>query len=146
METDYWTTRNRVLIVDDEDVIAVTLSLIFRAMGYETRTAWSAEEAVELLEEWRPDLALVDVFLPGMNGVDFGIYLRCVSPQCKVVLVSGHPGSGELRRDAARIGHEMELIPKPVHPRELLDRAAELLSGIEQIEETRSAAVVALMN
>jgi CheY-like chemotaxis protein len=145
METDYWITGNRVLIVDDEDVIAITLSQIFRSFGYETRTADSAEEAVGLLESWKPDVALVDVYLPGMNGVDLGIYLRCVLPQCKVLLTSGHPGSGELRRDAARIGHAMELIAKPVHPRVLLDCVAELLDSA-RIQDIRPGAAVALAN
>src|ERR1035437_9157359 len=69
------TSGRKILIVDDERTIADTLALIFATNGYEARTAYSAEQALEMLDEWRPDLAVIDVVLPGMNGIEFAIFL-----------------------------------------------------------------------
>jgi DNA-binding response OmpR family regulator len=117
-----------VLIVDDEKVIAITLGRIFSGIGYEVRTAYSAEEALTLMNGWTPELAVLDVSLPGMNGVDLAIHLRGLRPECRVLLISGKPDTQEVMERACRNGHELELMAKPVPPRILLDRAAELLA------------------
>ena len=62
--------RHRVLIVDDEHTIADTLGLIFAGNGDETRAAYSAQQALEIIAEWPPDLAILDVVLPKLNGID----------------------------------------------------------------------------
>lgn len=128
METDRVNASQRVLIVDDEKVIAITLGRIFSGKGYEVRTAYSAEEALVLLVGWAPQLALLDVSLPGMNGVDLAIQLSALSPECRILLLSGKPGTQEVMERACGNGHVLELIAKPVPPRILLDRAAELLA------------------
>jgi DNA-binding response OmpR family regulator len=116
-----------VLIVDDEKVISITLGQIFRGKGYEARTAYSAEEAMPILDGWAPDLAVLDVSLPGMNGVDLAIRVKALHPECRVLLISGKPETLEIVESAGRNGHILELIAKPVPPAVLLDRAAELL-------------------
>lgn len=121
------TSGSRVLIVDDEKVIAITLAHIFRVKGYEARWAYSAEEAIPLIESWAPDLAVLDVCLPGMNGVDLAIRLKAMLPECRVLLISGKPETLEVMERASQNGHVIELIAKPVPPTLLLDRAAELL-------------------
>lgn len=119
--------RQRVLIVDDEKVIAITLAHIFVTRGYEARPAYSAEEAIPVIDEWAPDLAVLDVCLPGMDGVDLAIRLKAMYPGCRVLLISGKPETLEIVERAGRRGHVLELIAKPVPPAVLLDRAAELL-------------------
>lgn len=118
----------RVLIVDDEKVISVTLSIIFASKGYEVRKAYSAEEGLSLLNGWTPDLALLDVCLPGMNGIDLAILMKGTYPQCCILLISGKPDSMDLLDRASRNGHVLELMAKPVPPGVLLDRAAQLLA------------------
>ena len=54
----------RVLVVDDERSISDTLVKIFATNGYETRVAYTAEQAGEISVEWLPDLAIIDVVLP----------------------------------------------------------------------------------
>jgi DNA-binding response OmpR family regulator len=54
----------KVLIVDDEENICATLAAIFTSRGYEARVAYSAEQAVEVIAEWQPDLAIMDVGPP----------------------------------------------------------------------------------
>ncbi|HTB95493.1 MAG TPA: response regulator [Terracidiphilus sp.] len=118
----------RVMIVDDEKLIADTLVLIFEQNGYEARSAYSAEEALQLIGEWHPDLAILDIILPQMNGVDLAILLKAEAPQCRVVLISGHVITDTLLHQAARDGHNFQVYPKPTPPADLLAKARDLLS------------------
>jgi CheY-like chemotaxis protein len=121
------TQNRRILILDDDVAIASTLETIFRQCGYEVRTAHSAEEAIETISTWTPDLALVDVMLPQMNGIEFGIVLQSNYPACRVVLVSGHPAAGDLLDTARQHGHVFEILAKPLHPLVILKTVSNLL-------------------
>jgi DNA-binding response OmpR family regulator len=118
----------KVLIVDDETNICATLAAIFTSRGYEVRVAHSAEQAVEMIAEWQPDLAILDVGLPKTNGIELAIALKASHPACRVLLFSGQPGTTDLLADAAADGHLFEIMAKPVHPTVLLGRPADLLS------------------
>lgn len=119
----------RILILDDEVAVAETLALIFSGCGYEARSAHSAEQAIETISTWQPDAAIVDVMLPQMNGIEFGIVLKSNYPACRVVLVSGHPGTGELLEMARGRGHDFEILAKPLHPDVMLEIVSSLLPG-----------------
>jgi DNA-binding response OmpR family regulator len=121
--------NRRVLIVDDEETISETLTEIFTHHNYEARAVRSAEEAIDVLAEWEPDLALLDVNLPKMNGVELAVALRTSHPNCRVLLLSGYPSTGELLHTAMKAGHVFEIICKPVHPTLLLNAVANSLSG-----------------
>jgi len=124
--------NRRILIVDDERPIADTLALIFRTQHYETRVAYSAERAIETLAEWRPDLAIVDVILPQMNGIDLAIVIKANYSSCHVLLFSGHANTALLLEEAGRKGHQFEVLAKPVHPNVMLERASALLGASEE--------------
>jgi DNA-binding response OmpR family regulator len=127
-------TIHRVLIVDDEPPIADTLALILRARGYEVRAVYSAEDAIETIAVWSPQLAIVDVMLPMMNGIDFSIVLKANHPGCEILLFTGQPDTGPLLEEALRKGHRFEVLTKPLHPAFLLDRVQVLLgTGREPI-------------
>ncbi|MGB6690496.1 MAG: response regulator [Terracidiphilus sp.] len=117
----------KILIVDDEVKVAETLDLIFSTRGYEVQVAYSAEEAIEILAEWKPELAIVDVMLPRMNGIDFGIALKSNYPDCVLLLLSGHPGTGDLLEGARERGHSFDILAKPLHPAFILDTVSNLL-------------------
>ena len=120
----------RVLIVDDERIISDTLATIFRKAGYDAKPVYSAEEALELLShgDWVPDLAILDVRLPKMNGVDLAVRLKAEHPTCKLSLFSGQPSTTEILEAASAAGHSFDILAKPVHPTELLDLASAMLS------------------
>jgi CheY-like chemotaxis protein len=118
----------KVLVVDDEKGTSDTLTLIFRNHGYQGRAAYSAEEAIDVIAEWRPNLALLDVNLPNMNGIDLAIALKTSVPNCRVLLFSGYPDTDDLLHAAAQAGHVFEIISKPVHPTLLLNAVANSLS------------------
>lgn len=119
----------KIMVVDDEATIADTLALIFSSNGYEARAAYSAEQALEMLEVWRPDLAIVDVVLPGMNGIEFAIFLKASYPDVHFLLFSGQPGTGNLLEEAKRKGHLFEILAKPLHPTFMLATVADMLSS-----------------
>lgn len=124
--------KRRILIVDDELTIADTLVLIFRTQHYEVEVAYSAERAIELLAMWRPDLAILDVILPEMNGIDLAIVIKANYPGCHVILFSGHANTALLLEEAGKKGYQFEVLPKPVHPNIMLERAADLLNGPQE--------------
>lgn len=123
--------NRRILIVDDEASVAETLEMIFRGCGYEVRAALSAEQGIETIAEWQPDLAIVDVMLPQMNGIEFGTVLKANYPTCHILLVSGHPGTAELLELARQQGHSFEILAKPLHPALILEIVAHLLPQLK---------------
>jgi len=124
--------RRRILIVDDESSIADTLQMIFQMRRYDARVAYSAERAVELIAEWQPELAVLDVILPEMNGIDLAIVIKANHPKCHVILFSGHTNTAMLLEEAGRKGHNFEVLAKPVHPELMLERASQLLEARDE--------------
>lgn len=116
----------RVLIVDDEKPVADSLAMVFSAAGYEARAAYSAEDAAETISRWEPRLAILDVVLPGMNGIDFAIQLETSCPQCQVLLFSGDQSTANLVQEALAKGRDFKILAKPVHPSFFLEKAAQL--------------------
>jgi DNA-binding response OmpR family regulator len=114
----------RVLVVDDERLIADTLALILNKSGFETVVAYSGAKAVELAEVLKPNVLISDVIMEGMNGVEAAIRISASLPGCRVILFSGNAATEDLLHGAEVKGHRFELIGKPIHPRVLLDRLA----------------------
>lgn len=121
----------RVLVVDDERTVADTLVIVFSNAAYEARAAYSAEQAIEVASQWLPDIAVLDVFLPEMQGIDLAKLFKAIHPTCRILLLSGQPSSVELVAQAAKEGHAFEILAKPIYPRLLLDRCAAML-GLDQ--------------
>ena len=78
----------KLLIVDDDPHLLESLRVVFGGL-YEISTAPSAEEAAVLLEQQEIDVMLLDVVLPGLNGVDFLRIVREIRPNLPVVMISG---------------------------------------------------------
>ncbi len=114
--------RSRVLIVDDECIIADTLALILEQSGYQTKAVYSGETAVESAMELKPDILISDVVMNGMNGIETALRIAVVLPGCRIILMSGNAATADLLLDARAHGHRFEILPKPLHPQILLDR------------------------
>ena len=119
--------ERRILIVEDEKVVADTLGQILAAHGYEIRVVYSAEDAVSIVSSWAPSLAILDVMLPKMNGIEFAVVLKENFPDCHVLLFSGQPSVEALMQKARNEGHEFEILAKPVHPTVMLNAISTLL-------------------
>ena len=118
--------RPRVLVVDDERIIAETLGIILRKSGFDTAVAYDGQEAVDKAETWRPDALVSDVIMPRMNGIDAAIRIAALLPACRIVLLSGQAVTADLAHQARLNGHYFEILAKPVQPQELIDRLRRL--------------------
>jgi len=112
--------RAKVLVADDEQVIANTLAIILNQAGFEAKAVYSGEKAVEALDSFRPDMLISDVIMTGMTGIEAAIETRTRRPHCKILLFSGQAATADLLDKARSQGHEFEILAKPVHPTDLL--------------------------
>ncbi len=112
--------RPKVLVVDDERVIADTLAMILNQHGYDAAPVYTGTGAVERARAVRPDLIISDVIMPDMNGIEAAISIRSFLPACKILLFSGQAATADLLESARAQGHEFEILAKPVHPQDLL--------------------------
>lgn len=117
MSTDQ---KRRVLIVDDEQMIADTLAQILNASGFEAKAIFSGELAVSAAQEFRPEILLTDVIMRGISGIDVGVAIAKLLPGCRVILFSGQASTADLLDRAGAQGYRFEIIAKPIHPRDLL--------------------------
>lgn len=110
----------RVLVVDDEHVIADTLAIILRHEGYQATTAYDGTSALSLCQSFHPELIITDVQLPGTNGVQIAILAKQLYPNCVIILFSGQAATANLLEEAQLAGYHFEILLKPVHPKDLL--------------------------
>jgi CheY-like chemotaxis protein len=118
-----------VLVVDDERVIADTLSAILSKHGFAVMTAYDGTTALALARLTPPDLLISDVAMPEMNGIELAIAMVQSLPDCKVLLFSGQASTVDLLERARHAGHTFTLILKPIHPTDLLNRISEFLKN-----------------
>jgi CheY-like chemotaxis protein len=123
--------RPAILIVDDESNYLRLMRALLQVEGYEVRVASDAEQALDILETFRPQLTLTDIQLPGMNGLDLTRRLKA-NPSTRdltVVAVSGWT-SPAARREAFDAGCA-DYIAKPFDPQILKHRVAKYLTAAE---------------
>ncbi len=123
----------RILVVDDEHVITVTLTAILEQQGFIAAAAFSGEEAVAKANEFRPDFLLMDVLLPGIDGVEAAARILRAFPACKVLFLSGNATREEVLHRARARGLQCDMALKPVAPPELIDRIRELLKPLPPV-------------
>jgi len=116
----------RVLCVDDNRDAADTLGVLLELFGYQSRVCYDGFSALEVAEEFRPDAAILDLSMPGMEGDDLGRRLRATDWGRSLPLVALTALSGEEARErTAAAGFDLHLV-KPVNP----DRLANVLADI----------------
>lgn len=114
--------KPKVLVADDERVIADTLAIILNQSGFEATAVYTGEKAVETARTLKPDMLISDVIMTDLNGIDAAIRIRELLPECKILLFSGQAATADLLDRARGQGHEFEILAKPVHPQDLLAR------------------------
>jgi CheY-like chemotaxis protein len=108
------TSGRRVLVVDDNRDSVDTLSILLQVKGHESRVAESGEDAIALADDYRPEIVLLDLSLPGMDGYEVAQLLRQRPYGASLVLVALTGWSGrEVREKAAAAGFDFHLL-KPV--------------------------------
>jgi two-component system nitrogen regulation response regulator NtrX len=101
-----------ILIVDDETTILQSLSGILSDEGYETLTASNGYEALKIIEEESPDLVLLDIWMPGIDGIETLREIKRTNPFLQVVIISGH-GTIETAVKATKLG-AYHFVEKPL--------------------------------
>ena len=116
----------KILAVDDEEPILELLKYNLEKAGYEVRTALNGEQAVEIARRFRPNLVLLDIMMPKMDGVEACRQLRTISELDGIFIVFLTARSEEYSEVAAfEVGAD-DYITKPIKPRALLSRIAAL--------------------
>jgi len=130
----------RILVIDDEETIRKTLSMILRHAGYVVDTAENGKQAIEKTEANFYNLALVDIRLPDMEGTELLTAMRETTPKMVKIILTGYPGLQNAVK-AINNGVDYYLI-KPVNTDELLRVIKESLDIQSHEAETDEKKIV----
>lgn len=132
----------KILIVDDDTNISELVSLYLNKEGYETKEAANGQLALEIFDTYKPDLVILDVMLPGIDGYDVCKEIRKYSSTPIIMLTA----KGEVFDKV--LGLELgadDYMVKPFHPKELIARVKAVLrrnTGSAQEEDVRTRIVL----
>jgi DNA-binding NtrC family response regulator len=118
-------TKGKILIVDDETVVRDSLGKWFSSEGYQARPVASAREALESIQNTEFDVALLDIKMPGMDGMELQSRLKEADPELTVIIMTGY-ASVETAVQALKRG-AYDYITKPIDPDELSHLVANAL-------------------
>lgn len=110
----------RILVVDDEPLIADTIVQILNRSGFIAQAAYGGREAIEVARNTSPELILSDVLMPHIDGVEAAIAIQKFLPGTRIVLFSGQAATVEILARARQRGYQFELLAKPLHPTQLI--------------------------
>lgn len=108
---------SRILVVDDERIIADTLAAILKHAGFKTNAVYSGADAVREAIRLKPDVMICDVIMPDMNGIDASIEIKKALPACKILLFSGQFATAELLQEALASAMSLSCSPSPYPPK-----------------------------
>ena len=129
-------SANKILIVDDEEIIVKLLSMSLRSDGYEIVTAYSGEQGLEVFKAESPDIVVTDIKMPGMDGLELLKNIKKIDSEKEVIIVTGH-GDIDSTITALQYGAS-DFINKPVRDEALaiaLDRAKAKIAIREKLKE-----------
>ncbi|MCC3378037.1 response regulator [Paenibacillus farraposensis] len=95
--------KKKVLIVDDQNGIRILLMEVFGSEGYETFQAANGKIALEIVEKEPPDLVLLDMKIPGMDGLEILKHLKAMHPDIKVIMMTAY-GELDMIKEATELG------------------------------------------
>jgi CheY-like chemotaxis protein len=119
----------RVLVVDDDRLVADTLALIFVKSGFQAKAAYSADQALESARIFHPDLLLCDVTMPGRDGLALVCDITHEQPSCRIIVLTGfYSNLKSVREQSNKLARPFGILTKPCPPVELLREAANMLA------------------
>jgi DNA-binding response OmpR family regulator len=129
----------KILIVDDDPNLLKLVGFALYRAGYQALSALGGEEAMRLVQEETPDLVILDIMMPGMNGLDVLRELRArpVTAGLPVIILSARTQVAA-RIEGLEAGAD-EYVDKPVSPKELVARVAALLERTRRVQEAATS-------
>jgi CheY-like chemotaxis protein len=120
----------RILVVDDDRLVADTLTLIFEKNGFKAKAAYSADEALRSSREFGPHLLLCDVTMPDRDGLSLVEDMTRELPACRILVLTGfYSNLKNVREQAQKLSRPLGILTKPCQPSDLLREAAALLAA-----------------
>ncbi len=120
--------KHRVLVVDDDHLVADTLNLVFRANGYESEAVYSAAEGLDRARSFNPGLLLCDISMPEISGLQLAETMQQEMPECKLLMLTAYSNNvAKLEQQVTRTRRPLKLLNKPCRPELLLREAESLL-------------------
>ena len=118
-----------ILVVDDDEQIRSLLRTAFEGKGFDVQEAGNGIEALQILEVSEPAAAIIDIVMPGMEGMETIRRIRASHPQLRIVALSGGGNMGfvDYLKYAKQLGAD-EAFSKPVVLKELVARVTELVN------------------
>ena len=113
--------KTRILVVDDEEVVRLSYLRSLTGPQCKVRAALNGEEALNAMEQDAFDVVLLDLRMPGMDGIAVLRKIKEKWPECEVVVITGYP-SIESAKEAVRLGAHNYLV-KPVGPDDVITAA-----------------------
>ena len=123
------TQPKRILIVDDDAFIRRPLEFILSEEGYQAATAANTDEGLRSIETQPPDLILLDVMMPGKDGLTWCAELKADPRYAKIPIVLLSARGQDLDRQRGYAAGASDFVSKPYSPVELKRRVVELLGG-----------------
>lgn len=111
--------KRKVLIVDDDKDIVTIVSTILSGRGWEITAAYSGREALEAVTSQKPDIILLDIMMPEMNGIEVLKRLKKIDANARIIMITAF-GDVESYLDSMELG-AYEYINKPFETDELLE-------------------------
>lgn len=120
--------KRRVLVVDDDQLVADTLSLIFKTNGFQAEACYSAAEGLARARSFAPELLLCDVTMPHETGLQLAEKVHREMPHCKVLLLTAYSGNeAQVELYSEKTKRPLKLLNKPCRPELLLEEVEALL-------------------
>jgi DNA-binding response OmpR family regulator len=88
--------KKTLLLVDDEQMIVSLLGDFLESKGYDVQRAFDGVEGLKVYQASKPDIAVLDINLPGMNGIELGKKIKKINGGIKIVFISGHVFSDDM--------------------------------------------------
>ena len=126
-------TPSRLLIVDDDPVIPVIVERFARKLGFAVTSHGSGPDALAALSNLKPDVALVDLRMPELSGIDVLKAVRAAEPECQVILMTGN-ATVETAIEAVKAG-ALDYLTKPLDFDRLRTLLVEVRDGIQRREQ-----------
>jgi FixJ family two-component response regulator len=120
--------KPRLLVVDDDRVVADTLHLVFASEGFDVRSRYSAHDGLVCARDFRPNVLLCDVSMPEVSGLELAGQIDRELPETKVLMITGFPHNvAPVRAQSQRQRQRLGLLMKPVRPEDLLRETRAML-------------------